>query len=600
MLLTGANRRLPYLSSNELATESSLPPPNGLSKVIQPTMTRAQEEYFLGTFWEAYYYTLPIIDEEVLHVHYASLWDDAYLQQRGQRKDSALVDMLLALCIQYSSSFLPLASTATAAAKEDDPTTAGRWYYRRGKALLASVTESPSVTTVQVQLLAAVYLYCASFQNTSHSTLAIAVRNATIAGLHREPPSHLCLAERELRKRLWWTLWTLDRKMCLKLGRPFDVGAVADMSVSLPSDSLEVACTSALHDPALVDAGPGHFTWLTYGTHLRAVVSTASDIQHTISPLYDNILSSHDPPLTSPYRHPAVLEQCAQILSSHVKPLHELATQVPAILLLPRGSGADNEPFSFDCSAMCLDDSVPMWLQGQRLYLELTYHSMAISLYRPFISFYQRGVGSTGLHRYMPATERHAARCVRHAITFVRIAHRAVRETTLLAPGWNEYFHWLWNAAVTLTGFLLAHPLHALGSAAREAADCAASVCDTYAAAGFVVAADAATILRSLLVKVDDLLAQVGGAPDSASTTTAGQLRAPAGAETVARGVVSDATTAVSIQEPSMGGSLSWLDPLHPDNPDNFSMFMDWALAVDSFNSFDQLLGPVEWDGLKW
>ncbi|CAK7236031.1 hypothetical protein SBRCBS47491_009497 [Sporothrix bragantina] len=411
MLLTGVNRRLPYLTSSGPAAEPSLPLSIGTPKVPQPMMTRTQEEYFLNTFWESYYYTLPIVDEEALQTHYASLWEAPTLDQRGQRKDSALVDIILALCIQCSSSFLPAPSTGPTATKGDDPTIAGRWYYRRGKALLAPFMESPSVTTVQVQLLAAIYLCCASFQNTAHSTLSIAMRNATVAGLH------------------------------------------------------------------------------------------------------------------------------------------------------------------------------------------------PIGFYRPFISFYQRGVGSMGFHRYMPATERHAARCVRHAIAFVKIFHKVVKNTTLLAPGWNEYFQWLWNAAVTLAGFLLAHPLHASTNAAREAADCAASVCDIYAAAGFVVAADAATILRCLLVKVDALFAQVAGVPGPATGTADGNVLATGvltPADTLSASPVGDAAATLDLQDTNMTDSLSWLDPQHPDNPESFSTFMDWALTVDSFNNFDQLLGPVEWDGLKW
>ncbi|CAK7206088.1 hypothetical protein SEUCBS139899_008871 [Sporothrix eucalyptigena] len=188
MLLTGVNRRLAYLTSSGPSGPSAdpqLPASSGIAKVHQPAMSRTQEEYFLNTFWESYYYTLPIVDEDAFQAHYASLWESPDQDSRGPRKDSALVDIILALCIQSSSSFLPLATTGSTSTKGEDPTIAGRWYYRRAKALLAAYMESPSITTVQVQLLASIYLCCASFQNTSHSTLAVAVRNATIVGLHQ-------------------------------------------------------------------------------------------------------------------------------------------------------------------------------------------------------------------------------------------------------------------------------------------------------------------------------------------------------------------------------------------------------------------------------
>ncbi|KAL1887294.1 hypothetical protein Sste5346_010310, partial [Sporothrix stenoceras] len=347
--------------------------------------------------------------------------------------------------------------------------------------------------------------------------------------------------------------------------------------------------------------GKSALTWLTYGTHVRAIVSTAANIHRAVFGRYDDLLAAHKPPLSTPYRHPAVLEQCALILSNLVGPLHELGDQVPEELRLPRLPGGNSEPFSFDSSSVRLDENIPVWLQNQRLYLEMTYHSMAINLYRPFISFYRRGAGSGALYRYLPTTDRHAARAARHAITFVRIVHKVVHNTTLLAPTWNEYFQWLWNAVVTLVGFLFAHPLHPTTTAAREAAECAVSVCDIYAASRFTVAADAATILRCFLKRVDELFARVvAGVPAEtglSSDSTTPTLPSVSGEtlllEAHSEGSIDVVSSDMAIDDPT----LSWLDPQQPGNPESLNLFMDWALAVDSFNNFDQLLGPsMEWD----
>lgn len=608
MLLTGAHRRLAHPTSRETAlqasatTSSTAQHPSGSSTL--PAMTRTQEEYFLNNFWESYYCAFPIVDEDAFRLHYNSLWEVDASRGQGQRKDSALVDMILALCIQSSSAFLPQAVSAAALAAGEDPTIAGRWHYRRGRALITSDMESPSATTVQVLLLAVIYLCCASFQNTAHATLALAVRDATIAGLHREPPANLPQAERELRKRIWWTLWTVDTKMCLKLGRPFDVDPACESFVSFPSDAPEVASNSVLYEPVMCRGSS--VTWLTYGTHVRAIVSTAANIHRSVFARYDELLAAHNPPLSTPYRHPEILEQCAQILSSSVGPLHDLADQVPKELRLPRGPGSSSEPFSFDGSTIRLEENIPVWLQNQRVYLELTYHSMAINLYRPFISFYRRGAGAGALHRYLPATDRHAARAARHAITFIRIVHRVVRDTTLLAPSWNEYFQWLWNATVTLIGFLFAHPLHATTAAARDAADLAVSVCDIYAASRFTVAADASSILRCFLKRLDELSARVAGVPTESAGAIASNSTTPTVGSISGETLLADAqgdggidmvSSDMAIDDPT----LSWLDPQQPGNPDSLNLFMDWALGVDSFNNFDQLLGPsMEWDASRW
>lgn len=84
----------------------------------------------------------------------------------------------------------------------NDATIAGRWYHRRCQTLLASELESPSIRTLQCQILTVIYLCCASFQNMADSTLALAARTATILGLHQEPSTDLPRAEREYRRRV--------------------------------------------------------------------------------------------------------------------------------------------------------------------------------------------------------------------------------------------------------------------------------------------------------------------------------------------------------------------------------------------------------------
>ncbi|KAJ9143104.1 Fungal specific transcription factor domain-containing protein [Pleurostoma richardsiae] len=540
----GVNRTL----VNPTSVANAEPGADSVLRPACPSMTRAQEEYFLNTFWESHYCCMPIINEDEFRRHYDSLWSPS----QPARKDSALVDIILALCIQCSYALIPRDTSLSSGRRgpDNDATIAGRWYYKRCQSLLATDLESPSIITVQCQIFSTVYLCCASFQNMAHITLSQAVRVAEILGLHLEPPASMPRGERELRKRIWWVLYTIEAKTCTKLGRPFSVNA-SQVNVTLPSDDIEVA---SLNGATLGSHGED-VTWLTYALQCQKLILTSSEIYNAAWDEYDKILASGC--FTSPYKNPESLERCAEFLATQISRLQGWVAQVPAGLRTKRRGGG--QPFSLDRSPLDIETLAPMWLQRQRLYLEITYHTVAINLYRPFISFYHNS------GTYTPTAERYACACVNHAIAQVLIMHQAVNETELLG-GWQEYFLWHWNATVTIIGFLLAYPIHISTANARKALEKSIQICDIFGA-NFGVAASAASIARDLMAKVDLLISRVGSGVFAEDQTTADPERM-------------DALL-------SADDGLEWLEPGHPDSPGYFSEFMDWALTVDAFNSFE-------------
>ena len=58
----------------------------------------------------------------------------------------------------------------------------------------------------------------------------LAMRQCIEQGLHRPPPTHLPLLEREMRRRLFWTCYCLDRQVSIILGRPF---AISDRDIDV-------------------------------------------------------------------------------------------------------------------------------------------------------------------------------------------------------------------------------------------------------------------------------------------------------------------------------------------------------------------------------
>jgi hypothetical protein len=197
---------------------------------------------------------------------------------------------------------------------------------------------------------------------------------------------------------------------------------------------------------------------------------------------------------------PLALNAGAEVLSVHAKHLEEWASGVPSALRTNRQNGG--RALSTDDSPLEIEQFAPLWLQRQRLLLELVYHHLCINLYRPMISF-------VSLPPPEGQVEEIATRCASHAIALSRITQQVLSSTSIL-DGWHEAFQWQWSAALALAGFVLVYPRRPLAKAARSAIDLSLSVFDTFGA-NFDVAANAAKIMRDLCAKVDFLTAQSGG-----------------------------------------------------------------------------------------
>ena len=482
-------------ASRSFASPTSLGRSNPEEKLI-PTdipiigdyLTGTQEDYFLGLFWQSFHCTLPILDEVEFREHYKSLWGTP----RIPRKQSALVDIVLAICMQYGIAFIPR-SDANAEPKADvdsnDATIAGRWFYRRCQMLLTSELESPSIITLQCHIFSVIYLCIASFQNMAHSTLALAVRTAYILGLHLEPPKDMPRTQRELRKRLWWTLYAVESKTCMKLGRPWSA-QISQATCKLPAEDHDLVLLSGSN---LASFG-GSVTWLTYNLQDIKLVLAARAIYVAFYDKCADVLSVNDG--KGLYNDPKSLESCADFLLSSMKCLQTWLDDVPDALKTKRkGAG---EPFSTDRSALEIELFAPLWLQRQRLLLELLYHNLAMNLYRPFISFSPESSSCT------PLAEKNAISCVNHAIALTHIMHQMLTETDIMS-GWHEAFQWQWNATLSLIGFILAYPVTSSTPSARKAINSAIGVFENFGN-NFAVAASAASVTRDLTAKADFLI----------------------------------------------------------------------------------------------
>ncbi|KAL2820845.1 fungal-specific transcription factor domain-containing protein [Aspergillus cavernicola] len=412
-------------------------------------LLRSQEEFFLNLLWQSFHCVFPVISEPDFRQYYDSLWSNYTLDgnRNPTRKPSPLVDILLAVCMQYGSTFLinddnhREENDTGSHARNADMT--GHAFYQRAQRLLQTGLERPSIIVLQSHIYSIIYLYNASLLNTAHINLGMTLRIAHALRLHVRPLDGTRPREQELNRRIWWTLYRLDSQLSTTLGRP-PLIQMSTVSCGLSSDDRE---DSILSGTALISRHED-ISWLSFHVQctklLFAVQSVQSAFQRKCSLLLNrnNINDIHDDPLA--------IEALAEFLGHEMTTINDWIQAVPQSLRVTRRG--EGEALSTDRAPLSLDMYNPLWLQRQQLLLELLYHHLQISTLRSFLRFPPVTASLT------PLADSHSISCVNHAMAITSILSQVLCETDLLR-GWLPVFQYQWDAILCTLGFVLANPI---------------------------------------------------------------------------------------------------------------------------------------------
>jgi len=460
-------------------------------------LSRSQEESILDRYWQICHPIYPVLDKSEFRAQYESLWSHSKLP----REPSALVDMMLALGLQcWAATPVTIddADVAPVDFNSGDAATQGRIWNLRGQSILAEELEDPSISTFQCHLMSIRWLTNAGFQNTAHSVIATGIRTGIILGLHLEPSGSLSPLEQDFRKRLWWTMYATDMKFAMELGRPLAVH-ISNVTCTLPDDH---------SDGFGADIDPS----AAFTTQFVKLVLATRAIYITFYRKCGEVLSRAA--LESLYQDPTALEECATYLASKTNYLDTWVQKVPAKMRCSRNDS--KEPFSTTCSKLDLQVIGGHELARQSMVLELLYHSLAMSLYRPFITF-STSDGFNG-----PNIRNHALSCANHAITITDLIHQLLTETTHL-NGWVETFHWQWTAAISLVGYIIAYPVGPVVPMARNTLVTAVRVLEILSNQ-LSSAVAAGSMLRELMSKADLFISRAERPPHDDGPPTTSSL----------------------------------------------------------------------------
>jgi hypothetical protein len=112
-------------------------------------------------------------------------------------------------------------------------------FYEVSKRLLSDVICSSSMTSVQVCVLQGIFLPSTTSRDAGYNLLGLALRMAVNMGMHRSfGVGSLHPHVRELRNRLWWSVYVAERLFSVEMGRPLSIND-AEIDAPFPVDMPE-------------------------------------------------------------------------------------------------------------------------------------------------------------------------------------------------------------------------------------------------------------------------------------------------------------------------------------------------------------------------
>ncbi|KAJ5925590.1 C6 transcription factor [Penicillium verhagenii] len=450
-------------------------------------LSRAEEQFFLDLLWQSFHCVYPIIVEGDFRTYYDSLWKP---EDQSARRPSALVDSLLSVCMQYGSTFLISDDNDARGSHHASSVSKGsHGFFRQAQTLLLDEVERPSIMTLQSQLYCVIYLHNTCLLNAAYSLLGTAVRVAKSLRLHLPPPDTSIQEEQELYRRLWHTLIVLDCQLSMSLGRP-PMARVDEVNFDLPGDTQEHALLSG---SMLMVPSNEEISWLTFHVQSIRLLKIVQGVQSSFYQEGARLLEQKG--AQSIYEDPFLVEELAAYLARGVGVVYDWARNVPPSLQNARDSG---EPFSSKRTPIRFDAFSPIWLQRQRIILELLYHHLQLSNFRSFLRF------PPGQSSITPLSDCHSINALNHAMALTNILHQVLTETDLLR-GWHPVFQYQWEAALCILGFVLANPVCPPTPAARKSIQTAIQ-CLEIIGKNSTAAASAANIIRQVGIQAEMLV----------------------------------------------------------------------------------------------
>lgn len=151
-----------------------------------------------------FYFNQPQILAEI-HEFYT----DSSSRLRSDCSFICLAHAAFALGSQWTTLARPQGSKSSLIPDDSDP---GRIFYNQARSLIPDVIDLPCLRAIQAPFVMGVYLLPASAIGSSYIYLGLALRKALALDLHLNSDDlSLGEEEKEIRRRIWWSIYSLER-----------------------------------------------------------------------------------------------------------------------------------------------------------------------------------------------------------------------------------------------------------------------------------------------------------------------------------------------------------------------------------------------------
>ncbi|RDW68537.1 hypothetical protein BP5796_09194 [Coleophoma crateriformis] len=238
-------------SEHSQATQASLflSDPRDIREAIASFPPKEIAEFLVSTFFDYavdsfFYFHQPWFMHE-----FHQFYDTEAVPRRGRGLDVRFISIaLLVFAVgsqfaQFKSS--PSTSTLPTTFIQSQQTSPGLNFYKHARRLFPDIVARYSLEAVQVSLLAAIFELPSSARDLAYFSLGMALRIAVANGFHRDMggvegrdgngnEDGRKREQREIRCRLWWSVWSLERSISIKMGRPDSIRE-EDITAPLPT-----------------------------------------------------------------------------------------------------------------------------------------------------------------------------------------------------------------------------------------------------------------------------------------------------------------------------------------------------------------------------
>lgn len=168
----------------------------------------------------------PFVHEGCFRVEYERMW--THVSEAPSRPSwYALLNLAFAFGCEFCD----------AVREEDVLATASPFVARARTLIFPYIFKGGNLELVQALLLMCHYLQGTLELNECWNLVGLMIRTAVSIGLHANPEAgSLTAVEKEVRKRVWWGCFIIDRTLSMKFGRPPSIRATDGSDIQLPLD----------------------------------------------------------------------------------------------------------------------------------------------------------------------------------------------------------------------------------------------------------------------------------------------------------------------------------------------------------------------------